>query len=351
MIRRARGDGREVCIRAVERPSRLEPPEDAEPPLRPRRQPALTVVAHHRVGAHGQGDVEAAANLHSLELGSGDADDLGRLAVQHQRLSDDVRLPAIRTLPEGMTQDRLRRAPVPIVGDRQQASDRGPYPQHLEQAAADPQSGRQAHLPAIRGVEGIAAPGEHSAECFLPMADCFPSRIRDCRMPRLKASSRAVQIDDADLGQRRGVGNRQALSRIALTIWKRDVFAPITSASDTIATAQTPVPGEEAKCVSNVLTRAPATGGPTHRASPPESGRGCRARVAPRRRLVRSRAARDALVARHAEGASRFPRAGRLPGSCFAPLRLVGNPTHGIHQLLPAAPLGKQLPRPAAASR
>src|SRR5579872_2165100 len=92
--------------------------------------------------------------------------------------------------------DAGRSAAAAIIGDCQKAAPQSLDAQYAKEIAANKKSLRVADLAARREVERSLAPCQHPGKSLLPIADAFPERIGQLRMPATKVSLRPTPIGD-----------------------------------------------------------------------------------------------------------------------------------------------------------
>ena len=150
--------------------------------------------------------VERAADLGAEERGRRDADDGERHAFDRDAAAEGGRRSSEAPLPEVVADHGdgpvgTQGAPIVLGGER--ASDDRLDPEHLEHAAACPQSG---HLVALAGrgqVEALDAPGERAVEHGV-IAQLLPDRIGP-----VAARTDAVGQRHREQHQAFGLGDRQ----------------------------------------------------------------------------------------------------------------------------------------------
>ena len=125
-----------------------------------------------------RGNVEGSSDVDAEEAGLRHADDVERVAVEHDGPPDDRRIAAVLLLPERVAQhDAGCRAAFAIVGRRQHAADVRRHAERLKEIAADPDPLCGSRLTAAGQVERHGAPGEHFREGLLALAHGAPQRF------------------------------------------------------------------------------------------------------------------------------------------------------------------------------
>src|SRR5262245_5372320 len=95
-------------------PAWLESPHRRQPPGRAAVEPVPFAV-HDGLGANRDRYVEAASHLDAEKAALCDPDDLKGMSIERNLLAHDPRVATERALPEGVTDDRARRAATALV--------------------------------------------------------------------------------------------------------------------------------------------------------------------------------------------------------------------------------------------
>ncbi len=127
-----------LCLGLGVRHSWSEPPEDVQPHhffWRLFGEPIAT-RKHARLQPQREPDVGQLSAGFADEARRRDSNDRDGRAPDHQRLTEHVEAPSEPSLPVRVTDDRVRGLAL-VLGSSEQAANRWPYAQHLEECSGD----------------------------------------------------------------------------------------------------------------------------------------------------------------------------------------------------------------------
>ena len=169
-----------------------------------------------RVGAQRHGDVEVVAHVEPREPGRRDADDLERLSLEPQRLSDRAGTAAVFAPPERIAQHhRSRPASRPVVVAADQATVLRRQPQHVEVVAADEQDLGKPDFAGRCEVETVVAPHGEAARADIGPAQQIDLRRREVRHVAVEiavARRAGADANDVQLARHPGTGSARSIS-------------------------------------------------------------------------------------------------------------------------------------------
>src|SRR5262245_40131725 len=125
------------------------------------------------------------------------------MAVERDLSAQDGSVAAESALPERMADDHARRtATTLVVGLCEDASQRGPHSEHVEEISAYPQPVfSKALLSTRRKIEARSPPGEDAGKRLLLLPNLFPERIGQLRPSPAEVPPTIRRVGDARLGE------------------------------------------------------------------------------------------------------------------------------------------------------
>ncbi len=177
--RRSRAD---LGIGSLNRPSRFQAPDGRQPPGMTERQ-AIEARAEDRLDANRNGHVKCVADGDAVKPRRGDAEDLKRIAVERQPLTDDARVAAKIALPESVADVCGRNAAswLVILWSYKSPENRLDT-QNVKEIAADANAFCVVDFPTGCQIEAGIAPNSDFRKTFLAFANLFPQRKCELRI-------------------------------------------------------------------------------------------------------------------------------------------------------------------------
>src|SRR5262249_40065624 len=140
------------------------------------------VAAHERDGAKRQRQIERPTNLHAKEAGGRNADDVELALRQGELASDDIRIPAVFALPEGVADDQPRRAAASlIIRSCKEVPQRRLTPQLIKKIPPHEKHPCRPPLPAWREVDAVCTPDRDAGKGLLLSPAPLPNPIGNRR--------------------------------------------------------------------------------------------------------------------------------------------------------------------------